>query len=115
MVPWLQSIAWCPRVGRRPTRFHECLVSAVPSMKVNMMTSSEVSQRAVSVAESATLAITSKAKDLRAAGEPVIGFGAGEPDFPTPAYIVDAARVALEDPSNFRYTCLLYTSPSPRD
>ena len=73
-------------------------------MKVNMMTSSEVSQRAVSVAESATLAITSKAKALRAAGEPVIGFGAGEPDFPTPAYIVDAARVALEDPSNFRYT-----------
>jgi len=68
------------------------------------MTSSEISQRALGVAESATLAITSKAKAMRAAGEPVIGFGAGEPDFPTPAYVVDAARVALEDPSNFRYT-----------
>ena len=69
-----------------------------------MMTASAVSRRAVGVAESATLAITSKAKALRAAGEPVIGFGAGEPDFPTPAYIVDAARDALDDPSNFRYT-----------
>jgi len=69
-----------------------------------MMTASAVSRRAVGVAESATLAITSKAKALRAAGEPVIGFGAGEPDFPTPAYIVDAARDSLDDPSNFRYT-----------
>jgi aspartate/methionine/tyrosine aminotransferase len=73
-------------------------------MKANVMTPSEISQRAVDVAESATLAITSKAKALRAPREPVIGFGAGEPDFPTPGYVVDAARVALDDPSNFRYT-----------
>ena len=66
------------------------------------MTSSEVSRRPVAVAESATLAITTKAKTLRAAGEPGIGFGAGEPDFPTPGYIVDAAHAALGDPSNFR-------------
>ncbi len=56
------------------------------------------------VAESATLAISSQAKALRAAGEPVIGFGAGEPDFPTPSYIVDAARIAVDDPATHRYS-----------
>jgi aspartate aminotransferase len=65
---------------------------------------SAISQRAVAVAESATLAITAQAKALRAAGEPVIGFGAGEPDFPTPSYIVDAARVAVDDPVMHRYS-----------
>lgn len=65
---------------------------------------SEISLRAASVAESATLAISAKAKALRAAGEPVIGFGAGEPDFPTPSYIVDAARIAVDDPAMHRYT-----------
>jgi len=80
------------------------LVWAVLSAKVSIMTSSEISQRAAGVAASATLAITSKAKALRAAGEPVIGFGAGEPDFPTPGYVVEAARVALDDPTNYRYT-----------
>ncbi len=65
---------------------------------------SEVSLRAVGVAESATLAISATAKALRAAGEPVIGFGAGEPDFPTPSYIVDAARIAVDDPAMHRYT-----------
>jgi aspartate/methionine/tyrosine aminotransferase len=65
---------------------------------------SAVSKRALGVAASATLAITNQANTLRAAGKPVIGFGAGEPDFPTPAYIVDAARVAVDDPANHRYT-----------
>ncbi len=65
---------------------------------------SAVSQRALGVAESATLAIGAQAKALRAAGEPVIGFGAGEPDFPTPSYIVDAARLAVDDPAMHRYT-----------
>ncbi len=65
---------------------------------------SAISQRAVGVAESATLAISAQAKALRAAGEPVIGFGAGEPDFPTPSYIVDAARVAVDDPATHRYS-----------
>jgi aspartate aminotransferase len=65
---------------------------------------SAISQRAVGVAESATLAITAQAKALRAAGEPVIGFGAGEPDFPTPSYVVDAARVAVDDPVMHRYS-----------
>ena len=63
-----------------------------------------ISARVSSVAESATLAIDSKAKALKAAGEDVIGFGAGEPDFPTPAPIVEAAVEACRDPRNHRYT-----------
>src|SRR5690625_2238876 len=63
-----------------------------------------VSARLQAIPESATLAITAKAKQLRAAGEPVIGFGAGEPDFPTPDYIVEAAQEAVVDPANHRYT-----------
>jgi aspartate/methionine/tyrosine aminotransferase len=56
------------------------------------------------VAPSATLAVDAKAKALQAAGEDVIGFGAGEPDFPTPAHIVEAAVAACHDPANHRYT-----------
>ena len=56
------------------------------------------------IAESATLAVDAKAKALKAAGRPVIGFGAGEPDFPTPDYIVEAAAAACRDPRNHRYT-----------
>jgi len=63
-----------------------------------------VSARVGAIAESATLAVDAKAKALKAAGRPVIGFGAGEPDFPTPGYIVDAAVVACQDPANHRYT-----------
>jgi aspartate/methionine/tyrosine aminotransferase len=56
------------------------------------------------LAPSATLAVDAKAKALKAAGEPVIGYGAGEPDFPTPSHIVEAAAKACYDPSNHRYT-----------
>nr|WP_297423707.1 pyridoxal phosphate-dependent aminotransferase [uncultured Actinotalea sp.] len=63
-----------------------------------------VSQRIGSIAESATLAVDARAKALKAAGRPVIGFGAGEPDFPTPQYIVDAAVEACSVPANHRYT-----------
>jgi aspartate aminotransferase len=63
-----------------------------------------ISQRAMSVKPSATLAITAKAKALRAEGKPVIGFGAGEPDFPTPEPIVAAAMVATGDPTSYGYT-----------
>ncbi|HEX2698898.1 MAG TPA: pyridoxal phosphate-dependent aminotransferase [Acidimicrobiales bacterium] len=63
-----------------------------------------ISARVAAVTESATLAIDAKAKALKAAGEDVIGFGAGEPDFPTPAHIVDAAAEACRDPKNHRYT-----------
>jgi len=63
-----------------------------------------ISRRIAAVAESATLAIDAKAKALKASGEPVIGFGAGEPDFPTPQAIVEAAAAACLDPANHRYT-----------
>jgi aspartate/methionine/tyrosine aminotransferase len=63
-----------------------------------------VSARIGGIAESATLAVDAKAKALKAAGRPVIGFGAGEPDFPTPSYIVEAAVAACSDPANHRYT-----------
>ena len=63
-----------------------------------------ISDRIGAIAESATLAITAKAKALKAAGEPVIGFGAGEPDFPTPQAVVDAAIAASSDPANHKYT-----------
>lgn len=65
---------------------------------------SRVSKRIAAIAESATLAVDSKAKALKAAGKPVIGFGAGEPDFPTPDYIVNAAIEAAKLPVNHRYT-----------
>ncbi len=65
---------------------------------------SRVSARIGAIQESATLAIDAKAKALKAAGEPVIGFGAGEPDFPTPDHIVEAAIVAAREPAMHRYT-----------
>ena len=63
-----------------------------------------ISRRIGGIAESATLAVDAKAKALKAAGEDVIGFGAGEPDFPTPPHIVDAAIAACRDPKNHHYT-----------
>ena len=63
-----------------------------------------ISRRAAAVAPSATLAVDAKAKALQAAGEHVIGFGAGEPDFPTPAHIVEAAVIACREPANHHYT-----------
>src|ERR1700704_5368914 len=65
---------------------------------------SRVSRRVGAITESATLAVDAKAKALQAAGEDVIGFGAGEPDFPTPAHIVTAAAAACAEPRNHKYT-----------
>src|SRR5207245_3564792 len=62
------------------------------------------SQRIAAITESATLAVDARAKALKAAGEDVIGFGAGEPDFPTPAHVVEAAAAACLDPRNHKYT-----------
>ena len=67
-------------------------------------TERRVSARVGAISESATLAVDAKAKALKAAGRPVIGFGAGEPDFPTPDYIVEAAVDACRDPKNHRYS-----------
>ena len=66
--------------------------------------SPRISSRIAAIAESATLAVDAKAKALKAQGRPVIGFGAGEPDFPTPDYIVEAAAAAAHVASNHRYT-----------
>lgn len=67
-------------------------------------TERRVSARVGAISESATLAVDAKAKALKAAGRPVIGFGAGEPDFPTPGYIVEAAVEACRNPAYHRYT-----------
>ncbi|MGW3467521.1 pyridoxal phosphate-dependent aminotransferase [Saccharopolyspora sp. NPDC000995] len=67
-------------------------------------TKARVSARIGGISESATLAVDAKAKAHKAAGRPVIGFGAGEPDFPTPQPIVDAAIAACSDPKNHRYS-----------
>ena len=69
-----------------------------------MPSTGRISERIASIAESATLAVDAKAKALKAAGRPVIGFGAGEPDFPTPEYIVDAAVEAARNPRFHRYS-----------
>ena len=68
------------------------------------MSSAELSKRISAIAESATLAVDAKAKALKAAGKAVIGFGAGEPDFPTPSYIVEAAIAAAKNPANHKYS-----------
>jgi aspartate aminotransferase len=67
-------------------------------------TKPRVSARIGGIAESATLAVDAKAKALKAEGRPVIGFGAGEPDFPTPPAIVEVAQAAAADPKNHRYS-----------
>ena len=69
-----------------------------------MVVTSRVSQRIGAIAESATLAVDAKAKAMKAQGRPVIGFGAGEPDFPTADYIVEAAVIAARDPKSHRYS-----------
>jgi aspartate aminotransferase len=73
-------------------------------MSSNQRQARRVSERIGGIAESATLAVDAKAKAKKAAGEDVVGFGAGEPDFPTPAPIVAAAEAACADPKNHRYT-----------
>src|SRR5580692_13024933 len=68
------------------------------------MPTTRISARVSAISESATLAVDAKAKALKAAGRPVIGFGAGEPDFPTPDYIVEAAQRAAAEPRFHKYT-----------
>ena len=68
------------------------------------MSTERLSRRISAIAESATMAVDAKAKALKAAGEPIIGFGAGEPDFATPTHIVEAAVAACLDPANHKYT-----------
>jgi aspartate aminotransferase len=98
-------IAVLPRSGPRlggPRRhaYHGAMTDAPASSPVDR----RISRRIGAIAESATLKVDAKAKALKAEGRPVIGFGAGEPDFPTPSYIVEAAVEACRDPKNHRYT-----------
>ena len=68
------------------------------------MSETRISSRIAAIAESATLKVDAKAKALKAEGKDIISYAAGEPDFPTPAHIVEAAVVAVRDPKNHRYT-----------
>jgi len=74
----------------------------------------KISQRAASLTPSLTLAIDAKAKAMKAAGEDVVGFGAGEPDFATPQHIVDAAAKALAAASFMCCGVSKSGSPAPK-
>jgi aspartate aminotransferase len=76
----------------------------VPGTLGGVTSRAPLSRKLSAIAESATLKVDAKAKSLQAAGRPVISYAAGEPDFATPQFIVDAAAAALQDPANFRYT-----------
>lgn len=69
-----------------------------------MADKNRLSPRIAAIAESATLKVDAKAKALKAEGRPVISYAAGEPDFPTPDHVVQAAIEACKDPKNHRYT-----------
>jgi aspartate aminotransferase len=88
--------AWQPHFTR--------IQGPTPIRQTCHMSARRISSRIAAITESATLAVDAKAKALKAAGRPVIGFGAGEPDFPTPEYIVAAAIAAASVPANHRYT-----------
>ena len=76
----------------------------MPTDRLEHVTFPRISKRISSIAESATLKVDAKAKALQAEGRPVISYAAGEPDFATPAHIVEAAVLAARDPKNHRYT-----------
>ncbi len=82
-----------PVVARGATRYPVRVTERAP-----------LSRKLSAIAESATLKVDAKAKSLQAAGRPVISYAAGEPDFATPQFIVDAGIQAMHDPKNFRYT-----------
>ena len=91
-----------PRPGNRADA--DTTMGSMSSSSPSSSALHRVSGRIGGIAESATLKVDAKAKALKAEGRPVIGFGAGEPDFPTPDYIVEAAVEACRDPKNHRYT-----------
>jgi aspartate/methionine/tyrosine aminotransferase len=103
---WVEPSGWASADWRtRPLRPLQGCDDEVMTVSARVSSPSRrVSRRISSIAESATLAVDAKAKELKAAGRPVIGFGAGEPDFATPDYIVQAAVTAAKDPGNHRYT-----------
>jgi aspartate aminotransferase len=97
------TIIQCRRWGEALAKTGEDSPDAVYPESVNA-DSRGISQRILAIAESATLKVDAKAKALKAQGRPVISFAAGEPDFPTPPHVVEAALSAVKDPANHRYT-----------
>src|SRR4051794_38091356 len=91
-------------MGRPPERPYDGAMSQASVDTATSPRARRISRRIGAIAESATLKVDAKAKALKAEGRPVIGFGAGEPDFPTPDYVVEAAVAACRDPRNHRYT-----------
>ncbi|HCM50131.1 MAG TPA: aspartate aminotransferase, partial [Microbacterium sp.] len=79
-------------------------VRSTPTTLLTVTERAPLSRKLSAIAESATLKVDAKAKALQAAGRPVISYAAGEPDFATPQFVVDAAAKALKDAKNFRYT-----------
>lgn len=88
-------------MARLPEKKETLMSAELPAEQVSKP---RISARIAAIAESATLAVDAKAKALKAAGRPVVGFGAGEPDFPTPDYIVEAAIDAARQPKFHRYS-----------
>ena len=100
-----KSTRGCAAFAKRES--DQALVTApcfTGSKLVLVTTNSRISARIAAIAESATLKVDAKAKSLQAAGRPVISYAAGEPDFPTPDHVVEAAVAAVRDPKNHRYT-----------
>ncbi|MCU1570678.1 MAG: aspartate aminotransferase [Naasia sp.] len=89
--------------GTGPTRGRLRLPALADSV-AGMAASPRISPRIAAISGSATLKVDAKAKALQAEGRPVISYAAGEPDFPTPGFIVEAAAKAVRDPRNHRYT-----------
>ena len=86
----------------RPSRVSP--VSFFATQLEGRMIMARVSQRLGSIAESATMAISNRAKVMRTEGRDVVSYGDGEPDFPTPSHIVEAAAEAVQDPKNHKYS-----------
>lgn len=99
---WQQNPDFGASISRYSTEFPALTIRI--SLTSRDMGIDHISNRVSAIAPSATLSVSNKAKALRAAGEPVIGFGAGEPDFATPAHIVEAAITACRDPRMHKYS-----------
>jgi aspartate/methionine/tyrosine aminotransferase len=94
-----------PGKGSTHAARHDSILAMAPDTTAQSPAAARrLSARIAGIAESATLAVDAKAKAMQAAGRDVIGFGAGEPDFPTPAHIVEAATAACAVPRNHHYT-----------
>lgn len=113
IVVWCMSLAQtrvsnCSKLVCKPAVISEYTLHKMPtfwqSLTVSKTLNHRASERLSAIAPSATLAVDAKSKAMKAAGEPVINFAPGEPDFPTPDHIVQAAVVAAQEPASHKYT-----------